>query len=100
MRRSLHLSGWLVIAAAVAYPAAASMGASEAPVATVSAVDDPASEWNPDTVSANPGETVRWEYSAAQLPHAVTVLGPGGFRVDGPTRPPDSPPDDIVLPYS
>jgi plastocyanin len=102
MRRSLHLSGWLLVAAAVAYPVAVSPGAAAAPVATVSAVDDPASAWSPDAVTGvNPGETVRWEYESAAVAHTLTVQGPGGFRYDSPgLRPPGGGPDDVVLPYS
>jgi plastocyanin len=100
MRRSLNLCGWLVAAAAVAYPAAASLGATAAPVATVQAIDDPPS-WDPAAVSAAPGDTVRWDFStAAALPHAVTVTGPGGFRFDGAIKTKADPPDDVVLPYS
>ena len=99
MRRSLHLSGWLVIAAAVAYPAAASIGASEAPVATVSGDRRPARAGS-DTVSANPGDTVRWDYSAARAPARRDRDRPGRLPRRRPDEAKADPPDDMVLPYS
>ncbi len=69
------------LAAICAFLFTASVAGAQAPAATIEAVDATVHAWEPKDVTVSVGETVRWEFDQAGLPHNVKSTSPN-WNVD------------------